>query len=238
MSFLSSPFLPFFFFVCLVPSPSSGIFLNLAKSLDQKLADASCDGRIEDVHKYLKQGASPNAEVQNVRGITYSALGCAAFLNVEIVEALLKAGADPNVKFDGVPIIFRTWGTEITRLLIDYGAEINTLSDYGESCLYLAIANGDHSKALLLLEGGADPNLARSRDSAPLCIAVKRGEWQLAAKLVGQGASVKFAFPEVFLYGAVFTILLLAVFWRRPSKKTAVKVETRSAAVGETALVV
>ena len=56
------------------------------------------------------------------------------------------------------------------RALIDAGADINTVSGDGSSPLQIATMNGRFDLAMLLLEGGADPNVAT--DAAPLFAAI------------------------------------------------------------------
>jgi ankyrin repeat protein len=60
---------------------------------------------------------------------------------------------------------------ESTRVLLDGGADINQLTEYGWTPLLTAINNRNYRLAQLLLERGADPNIANKGGWTPLYIA-------------------------------------------------------------------
>ena len=103
------------------------------------------------------------------------------YLNIDIVELLLKAGADPNLINDdnnnNTALIYATEHVnntdgafayeayQVTQLLLEYDANPNLQDDIGETALHIIIKNIGNSDELiedtiiLLLEYGADPYL-------------------------------------------------------------------------------
>ena len=84
--------------------------------------------------------------------------------DVETVEALLDCGAHPNVPAQGIASFTPlTWAinmgqTEIVRLLVQRGADVNAVGRHGETPLRSAAMKGNVEAARILLEAGADPN--------------------------------------------------------------------------------
>jgi len=60
---------------------------------------------------------------------------------------------------------------ESTRALLDGGADVNQLTEYGWTALLTAVNNRNYRLAQLLLERGADPNIANKGGWTPLYIA-------------------------------------------------------------------
>ena len=80
----------------------------------------------------------------------------------EILETILKAGADPNQpdikygNFDTYPLIYaaRHGNVNVTRLLLQYGADPNIKNGHA---LIFACDNADFEVASLLIDSGANP---------------------------------------------------------------------------------
>jgi ankyrin repeat protein len=88
--------------------------------------------------------------------------------NLEAIRSLLDAGADIRyVRSHGYTVMIDVmYGRSIAddqqlipilRLLIDYGADLDAVSDYGESALSVASRVGRFDAVGLLLEVGANP---------------------------------------------------------------------------------
>jgi ankyrin repeat protein len=90
--------------------------------------------------------------------------------NLDGVRSALKAGANPNVKREDVPVIFIAVAAEddnIVKELIKAGADVNAVLDgyavygLGEVSL-LTYASYENTHLEALLEAGADPNVTQS----------------------------------------------------------------------------
>ncbi len=103
-------------------------------------------------------------------------------------------GADGNVDPATLaqPLFFASQSghTDIVAILLDHGADPNTILDFG-SALQKA-ARGNHAEIVeLLLKAGAEPNAqAGDKDQTPLHDAAERGALDAAKLLVAYGADV------------------------------------------------
>lgn len=84
--------------------------------------------------------------------------------NIEIIDLLLKNGADPNVQksFEKETVLFDTIyynNIEMTQLLLKYGADPNIQNEYGKTVLFDAVKQNKIEITKLLLEYGADPDI-------------------------------------------------------------------------------
>lgn len=87
--------------------------------------------------------------------------------NPEIVDMLLRAGADPDVQVDRLDtaliIAERTFLFSIVSQLLAAGADPNIQNAYGNTALMLAVSRGSKERIELLLKAGANPDL-KDRD--------------------------------------------------------------------------
>ncbi len=106
--------------------------------------------------------------------------------HVEVMQALIEAGADINMRsayikvaevdpdkrqggfvYPSIPpgrmaalhFAARDGQLESARLLVEAGADLNIVDEQGSNALVLATLNGHFDVAALLLEAGADPNI-------------------------------------------------------------------------------
>ena len=83
--------------------------------------------------------------------------------NLDMARLLIDHGAFVNVRFmqnaSPLTVAIQSHRTEIARLLIDRGADLNNVN--GDSPLMMAFGNHDFDTARLLIQKGADLN-ARS----------------------------------------------------------------------------
>ena len=118
---------------------------------------------------------------------------------------LLDAGVDPNepqrfgyrILHDvatagvcwGQPIMTEPERCVFAEILIDYGAELNVIDELLQSTpLGWAVRWGKQELATLLLDRGADPNLAGEAWATPLAWAQKKGHGEIEALLRDRGA--------------------------------------------------
>ncbi|KDQ11655.1 hypothetical protein BOTBODRAFT_114037, partial [Botryobasidium botryosum FD-172 SS1] len=115
------------------------------------------------------------------------------------VRLLLKAGADPNIRDKyGQNSLHRTAGllhhpdgAEVLSTLIDGGADVHAVDDFGRSPLFHAARDGSAAAVQLLLRAGADPHLRDKQSQTPLHLAVESPEGADAVvALLKSGADV------------------------------------------------
>jgi len=143
------------------------------------LMTAARTGAVAPLQLLLEHGAKVDAH--DARGQT-ALMWAAARNNADAIGALVKAGADLGARTNNPPrgraaetTIFnspaptgftaflfavRAGGVAAAKALLDAGADVNDRLSDGESALVVATANAHWELASLLLDRGADPNLA------------------------------------------------------------------------------
>ena len=81
---------------------------------------------------------------------------------------------------------------ELTKWLIENGANVNFTPDKWDSPLSQAVDDGNFELAKLLVENDADVNFSPDKWSSPLNIAAGDGSFELAKLLIENGADVNF----------------------------------------------
>ncbi|HWF10765.1 MAG TPA: ankyrin repeat domain-containing protein [Bryobacteraceae bacterium] len=116
---------------------------------------------LESTNLLLRAGA--NASAANRAGAT-PLLQAAIDGNAAIIEALLKAGADPNAPLTksndtALMMAARTGKIEAVKVLLDHGAKVNAKESWGDTtALMWAVAQKHSGLAKMLIEHGADVN--------------------------------------------------------------------------------
>lgn len=174
-------------------------------------------GSASIVKLLLAHGANVNAE-EHSRGQT-ALMWAAANQQAELVRVLVEAGADVNARsraqarpvveccvgknlgdqYDVVktvsggltPLMYaaRVGDVESGRILVGARARVDQVAPNGATSLAIAALAGQSVFAALLLEHGADPNLAGA-GFTPLHAAVVRGDVGLVRQLVAHGADI------------------------------------------------
>jgi ankyrin repeat protein len=143
------------------------------------LMTAARTGTVAPIQLLLEHGAK--VDTRDARGQT-ALMWAAARNNGDAIRVLVKAGADIGARTNNPPrgraaettifnspaatgftaLLFavRAGGLAATRALLDAGADVNDKLSDGESALVVATANAHWELASLLLDRGADPNLA------------------------------------------------------------------------------
>ncbi|HEY4212404.1 MAG TPA: ankyrin repeat domain-containing protein [Steroidobacteraceae bacterium] len=110
------------------------------------------------------------------------------------MQALLKAGADPNVRGSfGTPALHwrvRVDDLEGEKRLLKAGADPNGLTERGVSPLSLAISGGDSEMVEVLLKAGAHANDAEPSGETHLMMAAQTGVLAVVEQLLKHGATV------------------------------------------------
>jgi len=89
--------------------------------------------------------------------------------DADTVDALLLAGADPNTPPLGPLALTRD--VDVSRRLIEGGADVNAIAAGGETVLTLTVRTGNADKVRLLIEAGALVNAANTAGQTPLQLA-------------------------------------------------------------------
>jgi hypothetical protein len=139
----------------------------------------------------LAAGASPDAQAAN-RDTPWLLAGAAG--RTEIVAAMLPLKPDLTIRnrYGGnalIPACERAH-VETVKLLLTSGIELDHVNDLGWTCLLEIVILGDgglrHQQvAKLVLDAGANPNLADRDGLSPLAHARQRGQGEVA-RLIAQ----------------------------------------------------
>ncbi|KAM3182553.1 hypothetical protein ACTXT7_012124 [Hymenolepis weldensis] len=113
---------------------------------------------------------------------------------IEIVDQLLKAGADPNArnyeKETPLHKAIRTDGEKMVKMLISAKANVNAQDAFGTTPLALSASKGNLYALQLLLHFGANPNLKDLRKISPLKCAFEAKRYDIIPALATAGADV------------------------------------------------
>ena len=165
------------------------------KAIDSRyclLAQMACMvGDIECVDLLLQRGMDVNFS-----GYHYgTALQAASRVgNVEIVERLLESGAEPDILHGVHGTALRAaviqGHEDLVRLLITHGADVNLrYNDNSDSVLHLALGSKNDAIFKLLIDAGADMNIATSKLHV-LILACRHGKAALVELLLASGVDV------------------------------------------------
>lgn len=138
-----------------------------------------------------------NVKVPTLRGETPLMLA-AIKGNRELAEKLLQMGAPINADFGWTALHYAasTGQTQMTRFLIDKGANVNAQTERGVTPLYMAARIIAAPTVEVLLQAGADKTLCNDQGISPEAIAAKRGDTELAKKLHISACSPRPESPE------------------------------------------
>jgi len=136
----------------------------------------------------IKAGVNVNA--QNKSGQTALLIACNS-RNYPLLEALLDAGADPNLASPNgqTPIYLTVYDPEAFRVLTKHGANLNVKVD-GSTLLQHAVSNGNNMVvSALLATGKLDVNAKNDSGESALFYIASRGNGAIAQQLLAAGAS-------------------------------------------------
>ncbi|WP_431902629.1 ankyrin repeat domain-containing protein [Nonomuraea sp. bgisy101] len=117
--------------------------------------------------------------------------------DLETVDQLLAAGADPNVvsqgEEEGLPLCAAAaWDrVAVAGALLAGGADVNGQEGGGWRALAWAAANGHAETAQALIEAGAEVDAANDDGDTPLTLAARRGALGVVRVLLEAGADIE-----------------------------------------------
>lgn len=141
----------------------------------------------------LAAGASPNAQASN-QDTPWLLAGASG--RTEIIAAMLPLKPDLTIRnrYGGnalIPACERAH-VETAKLLLTSGIDVNHVNNLGWTCLLEIVILGDggprhREVAKLVLDAGANPNLADKDGVSPLAHARKRGQNEVARLIAAAG---------------------------------------------------
>ncbi len=162
------------FLIVLISFISIGSFAKSYTVIQRTIVnkDFSKEEKLHFIQALLKQ-KNNQKEINFKDKHGYTALDLAVIHNlVDVVEVLLKNGADPNIKDkNGYTPLHRAViksSPVLTELLLKYGANPNIKDVYGYTPLQRAVIQQSPELVKILLENGADPNIKDSHEYYPL----------------------------------------------------------------------
>ncbi|KAK1448331.1 hypothetical protein CCUS01_11739 [Colletotrichum cuscutae] len=157
---------------------------------------AAAEGHYDVVKELLNRGADVNDLTTNENFPQGTALQVACESGkVEIVTLLLERGANPDLGTgeDTCPIIAAAMKGEqaILELLVKAKAEVNVFGGWDNSTVLInAVINLPVESLRVLVDAGADVNLADQEADTPLIVAAREGDADSVRFLLDNGADI------------------------------------------------
>lgn len=162
----------------------------------EELFDAVVEADLARVKDSICNGADIFA-ILNERDILSAAIAWSANVRQEVIDLLLRSGANPNLQgHDGTTALY--WAascdkTELVKLLIEAGATVNAeRPEDGHTSLHAASENGNLDNVKLLLKAGGESALNRFDyiTRTPLMCAIEKGSTEIVRALIEAGSDV------------------------------------------------
>ena len=168
---------------------------------DLDIVSQLCNGLNNNPGAYILKNWIPQAWGQRIPGHEQQDYGKefrAALLHAatrmkypKVVEALLIAGAEAEVRLDGKTLLMVTAeGGDLATawILLNRGVPIQAKNGKKQTALHLAAASGHKPVAGLLIDRGADKEAKDEKGQTPLHLAAANGHNPVARLLIDRGA--------------------------------------------------
>lgn|GEM_PF-3714626 len=168
----------------------SGADANARDQFDRTALMASLEGESFDVAKRLL-GLGVEINVQDDSGRT--ALIWAAQKNqADMVRRLLDGGAklQPRDKLGASALLHSVYPSDVNRMLLDRGADVNVAWTSGKTPLMAASESGQDDYVALLLANGADADAEMVNGTTALILASLHGHVSVVQLLLDAGAKI------------------------------------------------
>jgi ankyrin repeat protein len=166
--------------------PSRSIKRKRQQRNHRSLAIMAAESRWDDV---IESASLATIDLNAVSELGRTALWLAAKEDrADVIEALLKAGADANIgdKEGNAPLSVAA-SAPIAAMLIERGANVNAANTLGQTALWRATDKGRADVVKALLQAGADVNKADTYGYAPLSVTPSA---TIAKMLIEHGADL------------------------------------------------
>ena len=140
----------------------------MIQSKEELLFQAIINNKIDEVQALLESGVNVNAKASG-----YRLFGGDTPLhlchNTEVARLLIDSGADVNALNNaGNTPLHKCHNINIAKILIDSGADVNAKDRYGWTALHYYADVGDVGIAKLLTNAGGDVNAKNIEGATPL----------------------------------------------------------------------
>ncbi|XP_030756084.1 ankyrin repeat domain-containing protein 17 isoform X3 [Sitophilus oryzae] len=154
------------------------------------LMEAAREGHEEMVHLLLGQGANINAQTDETQETALTLACCGGFM--EVADILIKGGADIELGAS-TPLMeaAQEGHIDLVRFLLEYGANVNAVTQTNDTALTYACENGHTDVSELLLQYGGDLEHESEGGRTPLMKACRAGHLCTAEFLIKKGANVR-----------------------------------------------
>lgn len=169
------------------------------------LVNAASDGKLDMVCLLLNAGADPNYAPD----CSYSALMAAVcWGNNEVAERLIQAGANPHsleILCNDSALINAAEGNNLqgVNILLSCKVDVNHVNYDGETALTYAVYNGNREMVAVLLQAGANPNIAECLLGTPASIALEDKAFHIVELLIR--ADGRFRYDEEYYSSEILT---------------------------------
>jgi predicted LPLAT superfamily acyltransferase len=151
------------------------------------------DGDTEAVRSMIAAGTGPN--VPNPDDATGATALQAALGNIEIMQALIAAGANLNaVNRDGNSALMLATDSNLTesaKVLVNAGADVNLRNHKRYTPLINAVTRGNQEVVKLLLAHKAEINAETAEGRTALMVAYENGSFEMVQLLMDASANEK-----------------------------------------------
>ncbi|MGL5725366.1 ankyrin repeat domain-containing protein [Cetobacterium sp.] len=157
-----------------------------------EFVEAILKNNCHKIKKFIQNGFDPNYRIEKLKSSTALIL-LSIEENEEIIELLLKYGANPNIKADdgSTPLIVASanGNLETAKLLLEYGANPNIKADDGTTALIIGAEYQQIEIIKLLLKYGADSNIKDNNGTTALIFSTEVKYREMVKLLLEHGSN-------------------------------------------------